>query len=169
VDTDTFYAEADVLEREVLKPKLLRAFGWAVVHVLAKDWSEDPESVLRRLERRLAGEDEPEAGTPALAAVPAAAPAAAPVPAPGPVAPASAALPGQARYFEYADGTSNKFWHVAVEGSELVVSFGRIGTDGQVKRKPFASADLARREAARLVREKLGKGYVEVPTPTERS
>jgi len=72
------------------------------------------------------------------------------------------ALPaGRVRCFEFVEGGSRKFWHVAVDGSELVVSFGRIGTQGQVKRKPFAAADGARREAERLIREKLAKGYRE--------
>lgn len=65
------------------------------------------------------------------------------------------------RRFELVDGTSSKFWAVAVEGSELVVRYGRIGTDGTEKRKPFASGTDAQREAEKLVREKTGKGYRE--------
>jgi predicted DNA-binding WGR domain protein len=49
-----------------------------------------------------------------------------------------------------------------VTGAELVVSFGRIGTAGQLKRKAFPSEAMARREAEALIREKLGKGYHEV-------
>ncbi len=50
VDTDAAYRRADVLEREVLRPKLLRAFGWNVVHVLTKDWRDDREGVLKEIE-----------------------------------------------------------------------------------------------------------------------
>src|SRR4029077_13375565 len=34
VDTDDYYQHANILERDVLRPSLLRAFGWKVAHVL---------------------------------------------------------------------------------------------------------------------------------------
>lgn len=51
---------------------------------------------------------------------------------------------------------------MTVDGPELVVAFGRIGTAGQVKRRSLASELVARAEAEVLIREKLGKGYQEV-------
>jgi predicted DNA-binding WGR domain protein len=207
VDTDAYYRELDALERDVLRPKLLRSFGWNVVHVLAKDWLEDAEAVVGGLERRLRGEatvpvDSPpgeieplsdrdvwlESGAGAVKpATSSDALAEAPAPPPGPsvpeapvsgrtapsapVAPASVPvppqrisqlLPGQTRYFELIGGTSRKYWHVTVSGCELAVSFGRIGTAGQLKRKSFPDEATARREAESLIREKLGKGYLEV-------
>ena len=56
VDTDAYYRQSDVLERELMKPKLLTDFGWPLAHVLTKDWHQDREAVLERLERRLRGE-----------------------------------------------------------------------------------------------------------------
>ncbi len=226
VDTERFYDERDVLEREVLKPRLLRAFGWQVYHALAKDWLADPDAVIDALVGRLEGragpavEDIdtllgvapselgaiPEPAEPAAPDVPAqpialdasdAAPdppppasaeqeadTATPEPQPpdaGIVKPAaavdvgeperpaaetaaapSALAPGESRLFELVAGRSKKYWHVTVDGSELVVSFGRIGTQGQLKRKPFASEAAARLEAERLIRQKLAKGYEEV-------
>jgi predicted DNA-binding WGR domain protein len=197
VDTESYYRERDVIERDVLRPKLLRAFGWDVTHVLAKDWLEDPGAVIARLEQRIRGEAvavpespsdevEPlsdkdvwlETGVPMPERAPAPAPAAAdplppvasppPAPASPPSPPPAAAprisalLPGQTRYFEFVGGNSKKFWHVTVDGSDLVVSFGRIGTAGQLKRKSFPNEAMARREAEALIREKLGKGYQEV-------
>jgi hypothetical protein len=50
VDTDAYYQDTNLLEREVLKPKLLRAFGWRVAHVLIKDWYENRQQVLTWLE-----------------------------------------------------------------------------------------------------------------------
>lgn len=44
---------ADVLERFHTRPSILRAFGWQVVVVTAKDWWHEPESVLNRIERIL--------------------------------------------------------------------------------------------------------------------
>lgn len=50
VDTDAYYRERDILERELMKPKLLEAFGWRIAHVLTKEWYEDRAGVVRRLE-----------------------------------------------------------------------------------------------------------------------
>ena len=76
------------------------------------------------------------------------------------------------RYFEFtgADtdrGTSSsaKFWEVDVEGSTLVVRFGKIGGTGQTTRKEFADADAAEAEAAKLVGQKVKKGYAETSPP----
>ena len=230
VDTERFYEENDVLEREVLKPRLLRAFGWSVAHVLAKDWLADPQGVVDHLLRQLDGESTPEVenvealldvAPPELEGIPAPPePAAVSAPAPDPPAtetdsaeaapreaaepelgserhrestppevpnpaepppelaadppapespapggdlrPLSTLAPGATRLFELIAGRSKKYWHVTVDGTELVVSFGRIGTQGQLKRKPFPSEDAARLEGERLIRQKLAKGYREV-------
>jgi predicted DNA-binding WGR domain protein len=66
------------------------------------------------------------------------------------------------RRFELVEGTSSKFWEIAIEGDAHTVRFGRIGTNGQSKTKSFASTDDARADADRLVKEKLGKGYREI-------
>lgn len=79
------------------------------------------------------------------------------VPAP-PVAAASGERP---RYFEFVDDRSSKFWEVSQAGSEMTTRWGRIGTSGQSKTKPFADADAAAKQVARLIAEKTGEGYVE--------
>jgi predicted DNA-binding WGR domain protein len=65
------------------------------------------------------------------------------------------------RRFELVEGSSSKFWEVELDGSELTVRFGRIGTAGQAKTKAFADAAAAQKERDALVKEKVGKGYVE--------
>src|SRR5262249_1426179 len=67
----------------------------------------------------------------------------------------------QARRFEYVAGTSSKFWEVQVQGSEVVVRFGRIGSPGQTITKTFPDGAAAANYAEKLVREKVAKGYVE--------
>jgi predicted DNA-binding WGR domain protein len=62
--------------------------------------------------------------------------------------------------YELNDGSSAKFWEAEVDGSKLTVRFGRIGTQGQTKEKSFASPEAARKEEAKLIKEKTGKGYV---------
>lgn len=64
--------------------------------------------------------------------------------------------------YEFSEGSSNKYWEVAVEGETLTVRYGKIGTVGQTKAKAFASAEAAEKEKAKLVKEKTGKGYVAV-------
>src|SRR5690606_4204830 len=46
----------DLLERYLLRPGILQAFGWNVITVFTKDWWHDRDGVLRRIERALAGE-----------------------------------------------------------------------------------------------------------------
>ncbi|HZN95972.1 MAG TPA: WGR domain-containing protein, partial [Myxococcales bacterium] len=66
------------------------------------------------------------------------------------------------RRFELVDGTSKKFWEIALEGTSFTVRFGRMGTSGQVQQKTFGSADKASAEHDKLVAEKLKKGYAEI-------
>jgi hypothetical protein len=49
LDGDDYYAQADILERDLLRPRLLRAFGWRTAHVLTKDWYEDAEGLVSDL------------------------------------------------------------------------------------------------------------------------
>ena len=65
------------------------------------------------------------------------------------------------RTFEFTDDTSNKFWHIDLQGTTFTVTFGRIGTKGQTQVKDFPDAAQARKAHDKLVAEKLVKGYVE--------
>jgi DNA ligase-1 len=65
------------------------------------------------------------------------------------------------RRFEFVEGTSRKFWEVETHGHEVVVRFGRIGSAGQTNTKTFADGGAAATHAAKLVGEKVKKGYVE--------
>lgn len=58
IDTDKYYEQSDVLERDVMRPRLLRDFGWNVCQVFAKDWHLERETVVRRILRLLAGEND---------------------------------------------------------------------------------------------------------------
>ncbi|MBK8594331.1 MAG: DUF4132 domain-containing protein [Holophagales bacterium] len=65
------------------------------------------------------------------------------------------------RRFEFQEGTSSKFWEIELSGSEVTTSWGRIGTTGQSKTKAFETAQKAQSEHDALVKEKVGKGYLE--------
>jgi len=68
------------------------------------------------------------------------------------------------RTFQYVGGSSRKFWRIKQQGKSFVVRFGRLDTAGSEVAKKFANEASARREAARLIAEKLRKGYVEIRT-----
>ncbi len=53
VDTAQWYAQTDLLERELLRPELLKAFGWKVMAVRARDWYFDQNRMLAELEEAL--------------------------------------------------------------------------------------------------------------------
>jgi DNA ligase-1 len=66
-----------------------------------------------------------------------------------------------ARRFEFREGSSSKFWEVALDDATITTRWGKIGTDGQEKAKAFPSEEKAKAEYDKLVAEKTGKGYVE--------
>ncbi len=58
VDTAAHYENRNVLERYVSRPRILNAFGWQVLQVLAKDWLHGPHAVLEQIEQALAKKTE---------------------------------------------------------------------------------------------------------------
>lgn len=65
------------------------------------------------------------------------------------------------RYFELSDDKSSKFWEVTIDGLDVTVRYGRIGTNGQSRTKSFNDSDAAQAHADKLVEQKTAKGYVE--------
>jgi predicted DNA-binding WGR domain protein len=65
------------------------------------------------------------------------------------------------RHFEFVSGNSAKFWEVTHAGTEVTVSFGRIGTIGQRQSKSLPTPAAAARHLEKLVSQKLAKGYQE--------
>jgi predicted DNA-binding WGR domain protein len=177
VDTDAYYRQGDIIERDVMRPQLLETFGWKVTHVLGKDWYGNPsaivESLTRFIEDDQSGQDAGEPYTPDVVASPEPERDEEPVsqrnvetsqPA-APLAASSASTESRPkRYLEFRAGSSQKFWEISVNGQEHTVRFGRIGTGGQSKTKTFSDAASSSRDAARLVKEKLAKGYEEKAT-----
>jgi predicted DNA-binding WGR domain protein len=187
VDTDSHYANPNLLDRYLMQPSILQAFGWRFALVLTKDWYHNPQDVLARLEKLLEGKeiaDEPAAieeepidtapSKPAQPPGPPEPPAAsvASTPKAATVSPATQAepatpaqpafgKPASVRYFEFIGGSSRKFWEVSMQGNSFTVRFGRLGTAGQSQTKTFTDDATASREAESLVAEKLKKGYEE--------
>src|SRR2546430_776729 len=61
--------------------------------------------------------------------------------------------------YEFQEGTSSKFWEIALDGTSFTTTYGRIGTDGQSTTKSFADEAAAKKEHDKLVAEKTKKGY----------
>lgn len=160
-------------DRYVFQPAILRSFGWKVIDVPSHSWLRNPEAVIAQIEAALLrdpaeGDDNPFEGNSAIARPAANASRAAPTPdfAPRPTpepepqaAPATAALAFSE--FRFQQGSSDKFWKIAVSGSETTVIFGRSGTKGSTVTKVFETPERAQREAAKLIAEKIRKGYSE--------
>ena len=66
------------------------------------------------------------------------------------------------RRFEYVAGTSDKFWEIHVSGNDVIVRFGRNGTNGQSSTKTFGNEAAATKHAGKLIADNTNKGYVEV-------
>ena len=69
------------------------------------------------------------------------------------------------RYFEFSEGSSNKFWEVRVEGTVLKTRYGKIGASGSTTVKDFGTAEKVAKEYDKIVAEKTKKGYEET-TPS---
>lgn len=105
------------------------------------------------------GDDDDDDAPKAKAAPKAPAKAAAPKAAPS----AGASKSGEdgARYFEFIDAKSSKFWEIKLEGSSFTTRYGKIGTDGQISMKEYDSEAKSRAEYEKLIAEKTKKGYAE--------
>jgi predicted DNA-binding WGR domain protein len=178
VDTDGHYANPNLLDRYLMQPSILRAFGWRFTLVLTKDWYHNPDDVLGRIEKMLLGQEvsneiapdeEPEKASNPIVPSPAneilvtpSEPSVKSSP-PSPPEPTTASGAGQisVRLFEFVGGSSQKFWEISLSGNSFTVRFGRIGTAGQAQAKTFADESKAKQEATHLINEKLKKGYIE--------
>ena len=76
------------------------------------------------------------------------------------------------QYFEFVGADkeseaafSSKYWEIEHVGKKLTIRFGKIGTDGQLTVKEFASKEEAEKELEKLIKSKTKKGYVEKPNP----
>ena len=65
------------------------------------------------------------------------------------------------RYFTYKDEKSDKFWSIEIQGIMVTVVFGKNGTAGNTNVKEYFKEEDAKKDADKLIQEKLKKGYVE--------
>jgi len=70
------------------------------------------------------------------------------------------------RYFEFSEGSSNKFWEIRIDGNSVRTRYGKIGASGQQTLKDYPNAAAATKEYDKLVAEKTKKGYEETDAPS---
>jgi predicted DNA-binding WGR domain protein len=59
----------------------------------------------------------------------------------------------------FKDDSSNKFWNINVSGKSYTITYGKIGTVGAVKVKSFETEEACQKDADKLIKSKLRKGY----------
>ncbi len=73
------------------------------------------------------------------------------------------------RRFELAKEKPNRFWHIQVNGRELVLHYGRCGTNGRRQTHHFETNEEAALAARHLIRERQAEGYREQPSHPSRT
>ena len=63
------------------------------------------------------------------------------------------------RHYENTEGDSRKFWEINLQGSNVTVRYGRLGTSGQRKSWQFGSQDEAKRDWEKRIAQKTRRGY----------
>lgn len=63
-------------------------------------------------------------------------------------------------YLALTDGKSAKFYEVTVAGAQIIIRYGRIGTEGQQNKTHYPDSERAQKAATQKINEKLRKGYV---------
>jgi len=71
------------------------------------------------------------------------------------------------QYFEFKDEKSSEFWEIELTETVIKTRYGKIGAAGQSTEKSFANEATAQKEYDKLVKEKMGKGYVAVGVTDE--
>jgi predicted DNA-binding WGR domain protein len=163
IDGGTGNSGKRTYERFVFKPGILRAFGWRVIDIPSHSWRQDKDAVLAMIEAELRQGDDAYADDDPFADIPLPAQVSVPSSKPKePIAPDVSPPTGDDwQTFHFKRGNSDKFWRIALRGTDVVVNYGRTGTKGQSVTKSYDDEDRAKREMNKLILEKTRKGYEE--------
>ncbi|MBS1563278.1 MAG: WGR domain-containing protein, partial [Bacteroidetes bacterium] len=140
VDDDRHYENQNLVEQYYQRPATLRAFGWTLLQVFAKDWLQDRGRVLEQVLQALEDDNAYDVKAEETAA------AAKPAP-----------MPVNITTLYSADG--QLFWEIKQEEQRLLLRFGKKGSRGQAEIKSLASAEEAAAQKEALVAEKMKAGY----------
>ena len=73
--------------------------------------------------------------------------------------PMTPALSDTEQIYHCTGGDAHKFWKIRVTENIQTVCYGRIGTEGHAQSKTFETPDEAQAATARIITQKLVKGY----------
>lgn len=73
------------------------------------------------------------------------------------------------KVLRFVDEKSDKFWRVESRDCEMVVNYGKTGTTGRYEIKEFDSEKDCEKEAEKLVKSKVKKGYQDMPDFDEKA
>lgn len=171
LDTPMHYSNENVLEQYCQKPDILNAFGWETLNVYSKDWLENRDRVLEKITQKLEGKTE----EPCVETV-----AKIPTPEikeeevisevslsgaedkPEIEEPVLEEKESEFERYEFNEGSSNKYWQIAVKDKLVIVEYGRIGNNPQSNTKEFETNELAKKESVKMISKKTAKGYKKV-------
>ncbi len=151
IDDDLHYSNNDILEQYLLRPEILKANGWNICQIYAKDWIENKPRVLKMIAALLKNESFFEAIEMEST-----------IEIEDDISPEIILEVEENNDFERYINTSNgsnKFWEIGLDNKNVVVQYGRIGTKGQRMVKTFDTEDDALKEMRKLISQKLAKEY----------
>lgn len=142
LDEEEHYNNDDVVEQYFQRPSLLQSFGWTTMNVFAKDWLEDPERILKLIERKLENENETNAASETITQPF--------LPETKPVVPGLIVLHSK---------ENNQFWQILQLANKLEIRFGKTGTKGQVQIQSFLSEAEAIQKKEEMIAAKMQQGF----------
>jgi predicted DNA-binding WGR domain protein len=66
------------------------------------------------------------------------------------------------KYFINQQADSNKFWNIESNNTNIIIRYGKIGTEGRELIKEFLSNEICIVEFEKLIKDKISKGYIEI-------
>lgn len=138
IDDDVHYRNVNLVEQYYQRPAILRAFGWKVMMVYAKDWLHQPQRVMEDILRALKGESAVAAPLRTASVVKEEAP--------------KAGVYDHLEFTRFEEG--ERFWEVAVDGNRVVTRAGKVGLRGQVQVKTLPGEEEARLEMERAIKNR---------------
>jgi predicted DNA-binding WGR domain protein len=163
LDDDAHYSNPDILEQYLLKPTILKNFGWNILAVYAKDWLENKSSVLQIITNKLEGKNEivkneksnqiniDEVLNQRI----------------------TQTVEKQKNLIDnfnspintstvrliLEENNTHKFWQITQNKTSLIIEFGKVNTNGQKIIKAYTTVDEADKEMKKLIEQKKKKGY----------
>jgi len=139
IDDEQHYRNRNLVEQYYQRPAILKAFGWQVLAVYAKDWLHQPQKVMEQVLRALDAEVVESAGS----------------------GNSEVGSYGHLVFRRLVSGEAGaeRFWEATTDGNRLVTRWGKAGARAQTQLKTFPDEEAARKEQERQEREQLAKGF----------